>query len=178
MSPLPKNIADLIAAPKELPFRPKWNAQNDSRNFTLSMPLSVGEATLGGFELRGRISKLVVDRGAMLQLMWSTSPRSGVPLWRCQWRPFETHTNPFWGPPGLEGLEFISESHHHSFEDNFLSDERQMRAGNLPAARRISPDPSTLSEFLAFCGECFKINNIEHLDIPQVSPDFFWMNDG
>lgn len=41
-----------------------------------------------------------------------------------------------------------------------------MRAGSLPAALPLVPDPSTLSGFLDFCGTCFKIKNMSLIEPP------------
>ena len=50
-----------------------------------------------------------------------------------------------------------------------------MRAGSLPYAVPIEPDPSTLSDFVAFSGECFKIKNITLVGMPTQSVDLFWV---
>lgn len=177
MLELPGNIAELIAAEKEIAIRPKWDVESDPEYARLSVPLVIGEVAVGGLELIGRASQRAADRAAMFQLQYFQTGRHRIPLWRCQWRPFETHTNPGWGPPGLAFAEFCGTSHNHAFADNFLESELRMRSGNLPAARPISPDPSTLSGFIDFCGECFKIKNIGIIEAPQISPDMFWTKD-
>lgn len=178
MSHVPASIAELVAAPKALPFRPTWDAEADPHYLTLLSPLVSDDRAVGGFELRAKVSKRFVDRDAVLQLEFAPAARKRVELSRCCWRPTNTHTNKAWGPSGFEFARFVKESHQHLFEDNWLPHELRMRNGSLPGARPISPDPSTLSDFIAFCGECFKINNIGMIEIPERSPDFFWTSNG
>lgn len=174
MSDLPSNIAELVDAQKSLPFRPKWDDASDPRRWVFTVPLQVGEVIIGGFELRCRVSKQFIDRDALMQLEFARSQRDRIELWRCQWRPFETHTNKKWGPPGFELQQFISQSHHHPFAENYLPAENRMRPGSLPAALPIIPDPRGLSDFIAFCGECFRITNMQIVELPQATDDLFW----
>ena len=175
MAVLPANIVDLMEAEKRLSFRPQWDADSDPRSFVLTAPLTIAEETVGGFELRARVSKQFIDRDAMMQLEFATSGRSRVELYRCEWRPFGVHTNKAWGPPGFEFARFHQQSHSHQFDDNWVDAEQRMRAGaSLPGARPINPDLKTLSEFVAFCGGCFRIGNIDLLEIPQRNADLFW----
>ena len=50
-----------------------------------------------------------------------------------------------------------------------------MRAGSLPAAVPIDPDPTTLSDFVAFSGQRFRIINITNVELPGTSADLFWV---
>lgn len=177
MAVLPSNIDELIDAEKAFSTRPKWDDQSDPRYFVFLAPLTIGEETVGGFEVRAKISKQFVDRDAFMQLEYATTGRSREELWRCQWRPFETHTNKAWGPPGFELARFINQSHHHPFWQNWVVSNRRMRGGgSLPAALPLVPDPTTLSEFLDFCGKSFKIKNMNSVEIPG-GPDLFWKSD-
>lgn len=172
---LPKDIAELVVAEKRLVARPKWDSQSDPRYFVFTAPLLVENVIIGGFELRAKVSRQHLDRDALMQLEFARSGRERIGLVRCQWRPFETHTNKNWGPAGYELRRFDGESHHHTFEHNYLPDDRRMRAGSLPAAIPIHPEPTSLSGFVAFCGECFKISNINLLEMPDVKADLFWV---
>jgi hypothetical protein len=173
---LPKNIIELVASEKHLNTRPKWDDKSDPRYFVFTVPLLSGPVSVGGFELRAKVSKQHVNRDAMLQLEFAASPRGRdrVELARCQWKPFETHRNKDWGPPGHELATFISQSHHHTFEHNFLPAEHRLRERSLPAAVPILPDPQTLSDFVEVCGKLFRIQNISLIDLPGVSADMFW----
>jgi hypothetical protein len=177
MSVLPPNIDELIDAEKSFSVRPRWDDQSDPRYFTFLAPLSTGEETIGGFEVRAKVSKEFVNRDAFMQLEFATTGRSREELWRCQWRPFETHTNKAWGPPGFVLARFVNESHHHPFWENWIAAERRMRGGSLPAALPLMPDPATLSGFLDFCGNCFRIKNMNLVELPG-GPDLFWSKDG
>lgn len=173
MSILPSNIVKLVEAEKEFLVRPRWDDQSDPRYFVFLAPLTIGEIIVGGFELRAKVSKQFVDRDALMQLEYATSGRKREELWRCQWRPFETHQNKAWGPAGFELAKFVRQSHHHSFHENWVAAEQRMRRGSLPAALPIDPEPATLSQFLDFCGTCFKIKNMTLVEPPR-SPDLFW----
>jgi hypothetical protein len=113
----------------------------------------------------------------MMQLEFAIpgQDRSRVELARCQWRPFETHRNKEWGPPGHELATFDGTSHYHTFEHNFLPQENRLRGRSLPAAVPIDPEPATLSDFVAFCGETFRISNINLVELPGASLDMFWV---
>jgi len=171
---LPENIIELVNSRKSLIARPKWDERSDPRYLVFTAPLAVNHVITGGFELRAKVSKQHVGRDALMQLEFAKSGRERIELARCQWRPFETHTNKHWGPPGHELCTYLEQSHHHAFEHNYLAEERRMRTGSLPAALPIHPDPTTLSAFIAFCGECFKINNIRVVEVPGVTTDLFW----
>jgi len=178
MAQLPESIAELVSVPKSLPFRPTWDENSDPYYLTFHIQLISEARAVGGFELRAKVSKQFVDRDAIFQLEYAPAGSKGMGLSRCCWRPNNTHTNKRWGPPGFEFCRFVKTSHQHWFEDNWLPHERRMRNGNLPAARPISPDPSTLSDFIAFCGEYFKINNIGLVETPTRTADLFRVSDG
>jgi hypothetical protein len=177
MGALPENISDLVFGDKRLAVRPKWNLDSDPRAFEFVAPLVSDGVGVGGFEVRARVSKQHVARDAMMQLEFAPTARKRVELWRCCWKPFHTHTNKAWGPDGLAFARFEKVSHHHPFADNWVSAGKRMRGGSLPAARLINPDPTTLSEFIAFCGECFRIKNIELIEVPLRNADLFWVPD-
>lgn len=173
---MPPNIIDLIAAEKTFAARPRWDDQSDPRYFVFLAALTVGDVTIGGFEVRAKISKQFVERDAFMQLEYTSTGRNREELWRCQWRPFETHQNRAWGPPGYELAKFVSQSHHHPFMENWIETEKRMRRGSLPAALPVDPDPKTLSDFLDFCGRCFRSKNMGLVEVPE-SPDMFWRKD-
>lgn len=177
MAALPQNIADLVFGPKRLPVRPKWNPDSNPRFFEFVSPLVSDGVAVGGFELRARVSKEHVGRDAMMQLEYAPAAQKRIELWRCCWKPFHNHTNRAWGPPGFALARLDKASHHHAFADNWVQGEARMRGGSLPAARLINPDPSTLSDFIAFCGDCFKINNISLIEVPSRNADLFWTPD-
>jgi hypothetical protein len=172
---LPQNIALLVGAEKHLLNRPKWDYDSDPRYIVFTAPLDLVDGTITGFELRAKVDKNYIGRNALMQLEFAKTARDRIELSRCQWRPFEVHQNKNWGPPGHELRRFYRESHHHTFEHNYLPAERRMRAGSLPGAVPINPDPSTLSDFIAFCGECFRIKNINVINLPNVNADLFWV---
>lgn len=177
MFQLPFEIQRLVDAEKQIAVRPKWNDQSNPRYLEFVVPLTADGVTQGGFEMRAKVSREHIGRDAMMQLEYTPSSRRRLELWRCCWKPFHVHTNKAWGGPELSLQRFDRVSHHHPFLDNFVPNESRMRNGSLPAARLINPDPATLGEFIAFCGECFKINNMGLIEVPQRSGDLFWISD-
>lgn len=176
MTLLPDDIEDLIFAQKQLLHFPAWNADADRRYYVVVTPLTIGEITVGGFELRLKVSKRFVDRDAIAQLEWAASRQRRMGLWRIEWRPGGRHQNPAWGPAGHE-LEVIAGTHEHRFSDNWLASQSRLRAGNLPAARPIAPDPKGLNEFIETIGEIFRISDIGLVQMPPPQ-DMFWIPSG
>ncbi len=173
MPELPTDIVEQVAADKFLLRSPIWDSASDDRYYVFSAPLNVlGDAT-SSLQLRAKSSKRHVDRDALCQLEYAPTVRGAVPLWRIQWRPFERHQNKAWGPSGYE-LAVIDGTHEHRFDDNWVAEAAQLRPGNLPAARPLERDPTTLSDFLALCGERFRIMNIQTIEPPLIIQDIFW----
>jgi hypothetical protein len=176
MASLPSDIVALIASEKSLGARPSWD-DADSRYLSFIAPLTVGNVTTGGFELRVLVSKQWADRDALLQLEYAPAGRrDATELWRVDWRRFHTHVNKG-RPPDLP-FATLTDSHHHPFADNYLPNENRMFSGSLPAARPLENSPGTLSELLAFCGKLFKINDIGLVKLPDITGDLFWTQDG
>ncbi len=176
MSDWPANIVGLVKAEKALLRSPTWDSKSDDRYHVLTAPLIIGGDDITGFQIRAKTSKRYVDRDALCQLEFAETARRVTPLWRCEWRPFSGHTNRAWGPPGFE-LMVIQGSHEHPFPENWCERESRMRGSNLPAAIPINDRIETLSSFLAFCGERYRINNIDRIEPPLISPDLFWKPD-
>lgn len=174
MPQLPHNIVALIEGEKTLGVSPTWDDKSNPRYLEILTPISHGSVTVGGFELRIKISKQFVARDALAQLEFVLrGRRSAIPLWRIDWKPFHTHQNDRIPPDSAFEL-FEQRSHEHPFVDNYLSNEFRMRAGNLPAVRRLDPDPGTLSDFLAICGVRFSISDMGRVRLPTTTPDLFW----
>lgn len=177
MAGLPINIAALIDSEKTIDIDHGWDSKPNDKYLTILAPLAVSEVTIGGFDLRLKISKTFVARDAFGQLEYALhGRRTAVGLWRLEWRPFSIHDNGAF-PPEFAWASFAQVSHEHRFEDNYIPNEHRMRAGNLPAVRGLTPDPGTLSDFLALCGERFRIKDIARLRVPSVTPDLFWVKD-
>ena len=177
MAKLPPDIVALVESEKTLGVTPEWNETSDPRYFEILVPLTVGAVTIGGFDLRIKVSKQHVARDAVAQLEFGLSGRrSAVGLWRICWKPFSIHQND--GFPADCPFETFAGTHEHRFDDNYLSDEARMRSGNLPGGRGLQPDPETLSDFLALCGVRFRIKDIWRVRPPVMTPDLFWMPAG
>ena len=173
MSNLPPDIVTLVEADKTLGRSPTWDSKAVPRYFSFVAPLTVGEITTGGFELRMRMSQYWPDRDAMAQLEFAPAGRrSATELWRLDWKR-HPHTNK--GRPKEFAYHHFNGSHEHTFEDNYLASEnRMLSSGSLPAARPFPWEPITASEFLAFCGERFRIKDISLITLPPLTADLFW----
>lgn len=178
MAQLPAEIADFVQQEKSLAHVPQdWDGNLSPRHLTKIITLSCDDTVVGGFELRIKLSRQFPDRDALLQLEYRPVGHRKEELWRCEWRPFGVHINRGWGPPGFEGAS-ITGSHEHRFDHNYLPNERRMRlGGSLPAAVPIEPDLRSLSEFVAFCGKRFRINDLAALRLPSDTGDLFWVPD-
>lgn len=173
MGQLPSDIVALIDSEKSLGEAPLWDETSDRRYVLFTAPLTVQAIATGGFQLRVMVSKRWVHRDAMMQLEFAPAGRrSEVRLWRLDWERFHTHVNG--AAPQEHALETFSGSHDHAFSDNYLVEREAMRSGNLPAARPFQSVPNSLSDFLAFGGERFRINDIGRISVPVSGPDIFW----
>lgn len=174
---LPTDIVDLLRRDKFLEKPPIWDEKADKRYYFFVAPLSFGNVSPGGFELRVKISKTHIERDAMVQLEYAPAGRrSAVELWRIDWRPFSPHTNE--GNCGRFSFQTIAGTHHHPFCDNYMSSENRMRGGgSLPSARQVRRDPKALQSLLAFSGKMFKIRNMSLINLPSMSGDLFWTPD-
>lgn len=153
---------------------PEWDDQSNPNYYVITPALTVtGGVSLGGLGLRVKVAKRFVDRDALVQLEYAPTARRSIPLWRLQWRPFETHQNKSWGPPGYE-LAPVRGTHEHRFDHNYFEAESRMRGTNLPAAVPIAPDFSVLSDFIAFCGKRLRIADMHRIRPPGMPPDMFW----
>jgi hypothetical protein len=133
-------------------------------------PLEVDGVTIAGLALRGVCYQHRPDEAVMLQ-MEAAMPglRTRVPLVRLDWRPATGgHKNPRRGPD-LHAKRFITGSHLHPFELNWLFAAEVMRTGNLPFATAVSPDPNDFAEVLDLVGSVFRISNISLIETPSWS---------
>ena len=173
MAGLPKNIGDVIQSDKLLGASPIWDESTDHHYLVFTQPLTILPIGVGGYQLRVKVARHWVDRDAVMQLEYAAAgKRSALPLWRLDWKPFHSHQNS--GQPPDDPLGFFGGSHQHPFDDNYLELEDRMRFGNLPAARPFLSDPNTLSDFLAYGGELFRIKDISRINLPVSGPDIFW----
>ena len=60
-------------------------------------------------------------------------------------------------------------SHLHPFSLNWIGPEARMRAGNLPFAIKIVPDPETFREILDFASDALRISDIDRIVTPNWS---------
>jgi hypothetical protein len=173
MASLPPDIAKWIDSEKTIGITPDWDHKSDPRYLEILIPLSVNEVTIGGFEFRIKLSKRFVDRDCMGQLEYAVfGRRSAVELWRIDWKRFHSHPNDAF-PPEF-AFETFDGSHEHPFHDNYFPAEHRMRAGSLPAGRPLTADPGTVSDFLALCGQKFRIRDVTRVRLPVQTPNMFW----
>lgn len=132
------------------------------------MSLAIDGATVEGLMLRGGCYEHILGGAITLQLEVALGgQRTRVPVARIDWRPANPgHKNPRTGPAPHAG-RFIGSSHFHPFELNWVEQESWMRAGNLPFAVEISPDPETFREILDFAGSALRIKDMDQIGAPK-----------
>lgn len=160
-------IRKYLSEPKMITTTPNWNDTGGYHECEL--PLQIGGIGVEGLFLRIKSPQTVDGYGFMVQIELKKPSRGTERLERIDWK--AGHQNPNSGPPELR-LETLRSTHFHSFELNYLSDTRRMRAGNLPIARMIEPDPTTIEELLAVCEDLLIIEGLTHVRRPPTQTAF------
>ena len=143
---------------------PEW--KDDGSDWKRArVALLVPSLGVDGLYLRIKAPRAENGAGFLFQVEYQPgAQRDTEPLERLEWR--MGHANPDLGPREVRFLECHS-THLHSFELNFVSKENRMRAGNLPLAEPVDPDPATFEDFLAFAKKSLKINGLETIARPK-----------
>jgi hypothetical protein len=157
-----------MAATKAISFFPGWSLPDEADYIWFDAPLEIGGVTEVGFVLHGGCYRNQPDRHVTMELRVGRIPgRKCVPLKRVCWRSLTGHTNKRgMGPPNLAGKR-LTNSHHHSFDLNWLPNENRMRSGNLPLAMDMGSGLESFQEVMVFVGIAFKISNIEAITPPE-----------
>lgn len=158
-----------VAADKSLGVSPIWSGpdQGDG-HMVFVVAVAIRDSVVEGPMLRGGCYVHRPEDAMMFQLEYAPlAGRRRLPLARLDWRPANPgHKNPRTGAAPHAG-RFIESSHLHPFELNWLGAEGRMRAGNLPFAVPMSPDPRTFRELLDFAGSAFRLSGMDLIEPPK-----------
>lgn len=162
----------LVESWKEFPGPFNWGEPNPLDNeWSILIPLDVGEVTVGGFGLRIKCNEERWERDVLLQLeVGRPGQRNRIPLTRIEWRPLQDiHKD-----PKVRGVKrkIIRGSHLHPFRRNYLEDQGRMIEGNLPFAEALDPDPGSFPELLDLAGKLFRINGLSSMSPPPWQGKF------
>lgn len=158
------SASELVAAAKMIPAPQPWTRSGEQHLEWIS-PLDVNGATAEGSQLRIKVWRDRPDQAVCVLLLHAKPKEKYRPIWRIEWRPISPHTNPNKGPQHLRMIQ-IQGSHHHPFELNLNKTTGTVRAGNLPIAAPIEPDPPDFSSLLAFAGVELRIMNMGAVSAP------------
>jgi hypothetical protein len=159
----------LAEAEKTLPAFPGWSNPEEGTGYMwFDAPLDIGGVTEPGFVLHGGCFRYQPDCHVTLEIRVSKRPgRVCIPLMRVCWRSLKGgHTNPRRKGVPFSGVR-VGPTHIHPFRLNWLPDQGRMRNGNLPFAERVEQDFQSFTEYLAFVGKRFGINNIDLVTAPE-----------
>lgn len=165
----------ILESPKRLVSIHDWQAKPNRDNrpaiLTFEARIVIESAMPRGLWFRSHVWPQYPD-SAMFQMECDLPEnRSHLPLYRLEWRPFNTHMNGNCGPKELHGLFLDSGvTHEHSCLDNVAGGEDRIRAGGVQTARQIDPDFQSFLEALNYACDKLKITNRE--DIPSPSTQF------
>ena len=166
---------DIMRANKSLAQFPGWSEPEPDTGYCwFNAPLMMGGVVEQGLTLHGGCLKHVPDAHVTFQVQ-ATKPgaRRHVPLARLDWRSVTGgHSNPRRAGSPMSGKR-CSNSHHHSFDLNWLEQEGRMRFGNLPMAEDITQQIQTFEDIRDEAGILFGINNISIVLPPKWEYDFF-----
>jgi hypothetical protein len=159
----------LADAEKSLAVFPGWSAPEGETGYIwFDAPLDVRGVTEPGFVLHGGCLRYQPDCNVTLEIRVSRRPGRGcIPLMRVCWRSLRGgHTNPRRNGVQFSGLR-LGPTHFHPFDLNWLPNRGRMRGWNLPFAAPIEQDFQSFTEYLAYVGKRFRINNIGIVTPPE-----------
>jgi hypothetical protein len=170
---MPNPYLTLVESWKTLPEGIDWAMPDPVDGHTsLYVPLTVAVVTVGSFALRGTCNIHRPECDVVFQLeIGLQGQRTRLPLAQVDWRPLSGgHKQP--KIAGVGRREFLSGSHFHPLNDNWLEREQRMRETNLPWARAISPDPQSWHDLLDVSRELLRIDNMSIIPVPGWSVRF------
>lgn len=158
-------LPEIADAEKELSGAlPPWN-EDESGKFDITVPLEIRGITVQRLYFKAHAVKDRFEEDVTFQLIGSASGERPVGFDRIDWRPYHIHMNQGGCAPELRFLT-LAQSHRHAFHLNWLADQKRLRAGNLPVAMPLDPEPNSWEELLVFVGNCFKIKDLGRLEAP------------
>ena len=163
------DLPRLFRSPKKLVSDLMWVETENELSFLA--PVEVDGITMEGIRLRGTAYPSVPQRSVMLQIECHSARYKVGPLDRMDWNPLHEHNNKRKGPPELIFLR-QRVSHHHTFDWNWLEEEKRMRAGNLPIAVPMA-EIASVEELFKFAEDYYLIKGLSKQRLPEWQGDLF-----
>ena len=152
---------------KTIPVSHDW-AELDRHYVSWQSPLDLDGVTVAGLQVRLGANILHPNEEVRVQLEYHPAGGRCQPLARLEWKPLSGHNNKNKGPDEWKFKPF-KQTHIHAFEDNWLTTEQRMLAGNLPIAIPIQ-ELDSYEEFLDICGKRLNITNMSIVPAPPWNP--------
>lgn len=146
---------------------PKENREARSPILTYECRVQIEQALPRGLKFRISMFPLFPDSATFQLECDQPGQRTCITLYRLDWRPPSAHSNGIAEstPASLRGLSFLPrETHEHICTDNVTTGELRIIKPRVQAARRVTPDPISYDEALAYV--CGKLKIINERDIP------------
>lgn len=165
---MPRPYPELTGPTKALATFPGWSdpPEGGTGYIWFNAPIEIGGIVEPGFVLHGGCYIDKPTANISFELRLSRTPgRAIIPLEPFDWRSLQGgHANK--RNRGGDG-SYVSPTHLHAFELNWLPTSGRMRRGNLPLAQDIPDQLNDFAEVLAFVGNRFRINNIGLVQEPK-----------
>jgi len=165
----------LFNAKKALARFPGWSEPEPETDYIwFNAPIEIAGVVETSFVLHGGCIRTVPDRNVTFELRCSApSKKRTMPIARIEWRSLQGgHSNRRRKGSAASGKR-VSETHHHSFDLNWIESERRMRSGNLPQAEEIDQEIQSFESLLDCVGKLFRINNMRIVTCPPWAYDLF-----
>jgi len=159
---------------KTISVFPGWSEPEDGTSYMwFDVPLEIEGVTEAGFVLHGGCYKDHPDCHVTFEIRVQKSVAGRkIPLSRLDWKSLSGgHTNPRKGESEWSGKR-LANTHFHSFDLNWLPDERRMRGAALTLAMEINPPLVDFAAVRAYAGIVFKIANMKVVTIPTWQYSF------
>lgn len=158
----------LAQSPKTLLVDGDWvrSPHKNSTKLTLFCAVVIGGVVVPGVRVQINALREYPDKDVTIQLEFGSVIRTRIPICRCDWRPFRTHSNGNLGPQDLRHIDL--ETHWHPFDLNAESIGHDAFApdDSLPLALPILPEPGTVEEALLIAGKLLNIENTSEIPVP------------
>ncbi|WP_330083777.1 hypothetical protein [Methylocystis iwaonis] len=154
----------LFSAQKSISYRPNWTAPDKEDGHTrIVAALDVGEITEASLALLCSAYAHLPDRHVSVEICINgLDGKRRIRLARVDWKSIKGgHSNKRGHCKGDWDGKRVPETHYHSFEMNYVTAERRMKAGKLPCARPIDEPLQSFEELCAFIGFNFNIKNMD-----------------
>jgi hypothetical protein len=161
------DYSHFVLARKELVTPPIWSeSEQNTGVMRINAPLSVLGVMEEGLALHGLCKKYAPEQNVCFELKAYGPKHRPISLARFEWRTLrQGHTNPRRRGSPVSGKR-VGRTHYHSFELNWLENERRLRNGSLPMADDFLPEPQSFEALIGVVGNLFRINNMNVVTEP------------